>query len=87
MVVLELFQFVGFAAHWAQPLLALVEFLLALVVVFSGEAYHFEVAQGAFLQSHVGYVEYRPKRRIFFAHLRRWCVVVGMVILSLFLVG
>ena len=31
--------------------------LLALVVVFSGEAYHFEVAQGAFLQAHVGYVE------------------------------
>ena len=56
-MVFELFQLVGLAAHWAKTLLALVEFLLALVVVFSGEAYHFEVAQGAFLQSHVGYVE------------------------------
>ena len=56
-MVLELFQLVGLAAHWAQTLLTLVEFLLALVVVFSGEAYHCEVAQGAFLQSHVGYVE------------------------------
>ena len=57
MVVFELFQLVGFTAHWAQTLLTLVEFLLALVVVFSGEAYHFEVAQGAFLQAHIGYVE------------------------------
>ena len=56
-MVLELFQLVGFAAHWALALLSLVEFLLALVVVFSGEAYHCEVAQGAFLQAHIGYVE------------------------------